>query len=492
MTKEEYLKELEVLKDFAFYESDHHYEYKGKRVGISVTKLIEDYVQPFNEEEVASRVAEKNGKSIEEILEQWKTTNEQSCLKGSICHENVQNMFSGTNILFDDKNLSEATKIALQRIFQQEKDFYENFKDKFELVANEYVIGSKDNEYDIASAVDSLFINKLTGGLVMIDYKTNTDMYKTEKYYKSQKKQIPKMKVPLHKLDDTKITHYAIQLSIYKYLLEKYTNLKLEDMFIVWFSELNDNYQIIEIPYLKNEVEMILERRRQRNFMENKKSVVILVIGKSGAGKSASLRNFKNDEVGIINVLGKELPFKNNFKYLVTDNYDKIFTAANTSKKKTIVIDDANYLITREFVRTATQTGYQKFTNMAVNNDILVEGKYDTNGNKIKSGLKDVEGGKTIYLFWHEDVDEDGNIKPKTIGKMVDEKINFQGLFTIVIRVVNDNGNYKFLLKSNGQDCVKTPIGMFESSEMPNDLKEFDKVVREYYELDKEENEEAE
>ena len=101
------------------------------------------------------------------------------------------------------------------------------------------------------------------------------------------------MKVPLHNIDDFTIKHYHIQLSIYKYLVEKYTNLKIEEMFIVYFSENIENYEIIEIPYLKGEVETILERRRSKNFMENKKSVVILVIGKSGAGKSASLRNFR-------------------------------------------------------------------------------------------------------------------------------------------------------------------------------------------------------
>lgn len=482
MTKEEYLEELnKAFKDFIFFEEDHHYEYKGKRVGISVTRLIEEYTNEFDAEAIAEKVAIKNNVSIQNVLDEWEYKNKFACEKGSTCHEYAQTRWSGEEYkpLFFDKSMDYLNAVA--KIQQQAVMFYNDYNDRLIHLADEFVVGSM--EYDVCSAIDHLFINKLTGGLVLVDYKTNSDIHKSEKYAKN-------MKVPLSHLKDFTLNHYYIQLSIYKYLVEKYTNLKIEEMFIVYFSENIENYEIIEIPYLKGEVETILERRRTKGFMENKKSVVILVVGKSGAGKSASLRNFTNEEIGVINVLGKELPFKNDFKMAVTDNYDLIFNGAKNSKKKTIVIDDSNYLITREFVRKASLTGYQKFTEMAVNYDELIEGKQDTKGNKVKDGLKDIKGGKTIYMFMHEEMDDDGNIKPKTIGKMLDEKINIQGLFTIVIRAVNDNGNYKFLLKSNGQDCVKTPIGMFEQDEMENDLKEVDKIIREYYELDKVESEE--
>jgi hypothetical protein len=87
----------------------------------------------------------------------------------------------------------------------------------------------------------------------------------------------------------------------------------------------------------------------------------------------------------------------------------------------------------------------------------------------------------------HEDSDDNGNIKPKTIGRMLDEKVNIEGMFTVCIRTMFDSGKYLFRLKTNGQDCVKTPFDMFDNVEMENDLKSFDKVVREYYELDKKE-----
>jgi hypothetical protein len=282
------------------------------------------------------------------------------------------------------------------------------------------------------------------------------------------------MKVPLTHLKDFTLNHYYIQLSIYKYLVEKYTNLKIEEMFIVWFSENNDNYEIIEIPYLKDEVIRILENRREKNM----NSVPVLLIGQSGSGKSTSLRNFKGDEVAVVNVLGKPLPFKSDIKAGKCDDYAKILNAIAHTDKKTIVIDDANYLITNEFMNKSSVKGFDKYNEMGNNFFNLI------------NGIKNIEGGKTVYLIMHEDTDENGNVKPKTIGKLLDDKVNIQGMFTICIRSMFDNGNYIFRLKTNGQDCVKTPFGMFENDTMENDLKAFDEVVREYYELDKVENKE--
>ena len=100
-------------------------------------------------------------------------------------------------------------------------------------------------------------------------------------------------------------------------------------------------------------------------------------------------------------------------------------------------------------------------------------------------GIKEVQGGKTVYLIMHEDTDDDGNVKPKTIGKLLDDKVNIQGMFTVCLRSMFENGNYIFRLKTNGQDCVKTPIGMFTDEEMENDLKKVDEIIRDYYDLDK-------
>lgn len=467
MTREEYLKELDkAFSDFKFFESDHHYEYKGERVGVSVTRLIEEYAQEFKQQEIAERVATRDGKSVQEVLDEWKYKNQFACEKGSTCHEFAQSRWSGE--VWQEKHFdgSEEYERAVEIIQWQANEFRTNYKDRLEHLADEYIVGS--SEYDIASAIDHLFINKLTGELVLVDYKTNSYLsgYNKKTYSK-------RMKVPLQHLNDDAIHHYYIQLSIYKYLIEKYTGLKVSEMFIVYFSENIENYEIIDIPYLKNEVEMILENRRRINM----NSVPVLLIGQSGSGKSTSLRNFKREEVAVVNVLGKPLPFKSDIKAPKCDDYATILKAIANTKKKTIVIDDANYLITNEFMSKSSVKGFDKYNEMGNNFFNLI------------NGIKNIEGGKTVYLIMHEDTDENGNIKPKTIGKLLDDKVNIPGMFTICIRSMFDNGNYIFRLKTNGQDCVKTPFGMFENETMENDLKEFDKVVREYYELDKEESE---
>lgn len=464
MTKKEYLKKLnKAFDNFKFFESDHHYEYKDKRVGMSVTRLIEEYTQKFDSQTIAERVAIRDNKSVQEVLEEWKQKNEWACEKGSICHEYAQSCWNKELQLIDQKLHTQPQKQMLIWIFNQADNFYNDYNDKLKHLADEYVIGSE--EYDIASAIDHLFINKLTGGLVLVDYKTNSDIYKNEKYAKN-------MKVPLSHLKDTTLNHYAIQLSIYKYIVEKYTNLKFEEMFIVWFSEFNDNYRIIEVPYLKKEVEGILENRRCKNM----KSVPVLIIGKSGSGKSASLRNFKKEEIAIANVLGKPLPFKSDLDAPKVDDYATILKAIEHTNKKVIVVDDANYLITNEFMNKSSVKGFDKYNEMGNNFFNLI------------NGIKNVDGGKTVYLIMHEDTDEDGNIKPKTIGKLLDDKVNIQGMFTICLRSMFDNGNYIFRLKTNGQDCVKTPIGLFDEEQIENDLKLVDTKIREYYELDKTES----
>ena len=464
MTKEEYLKILkDSFKDFKFYEDGHYYECKGKRVEISVTTFIHEFCNEFDAEGMAEKVANRDGKTIQQVLDEWAYKRDFSCEKGTTCHEWSQSLWSGAEykaLLYDE---SKEYMSALIKIRGQAVNFKNDYQEHLEHLIDELPIGSE--EYDIASCVDHLFYNKLTGGLVLVDYKTNSlmDGYNKKAYKKA-------MKVPLSHINDDALHHYHIQLSIYKYLIEKYTGLKVDEMFIVYMSENIENYEIIDIPYLKEEVEMILNTRKVKNM----KSVPVLLIGKSGSGKSASMRNFKKEEIAIANVLGKPLPFKSNLDAPKVDNYDILLKAIQNTDKKVIVVDDANYLITNEFMNKSSVKGFDKYNEMGNNFFNLI------------NGIKNIEGGKTVYLIMHEDTDDEGNVKPKTIGKLLDDKVNIQGMFTICLRSMYDNGNYIFRLKTNGQDCVKTPIGLFDEEQMENDLKLVDTKIREYYELDKE------
>lgn len=200
-------------------------------------------------------------------------------------------------------------------------------------------------------------------------------------------------------------------------------------------------------------------------------AIIVMVYGQSGTGKSTSLRNFKPEDVCIVNVSGKPLPFKNKHKTFNTDDYMSIETAIKKAPAKSIVIDDATYLMTGEYMRTAKVTGYQKFTDLALNYYTLV---------KTAVALPD---DKIVYFMGHSDIDNNGNEKFKTIGKLLDEKITLEGMFTIVLKTVVTDGKYQFSTRNSGQDTVKTPMGMFSEPLIENDLAAVDKAIREYYEL---------
>lgn len=200
-------------------------------------------------------------------------------------------------------------------------------------------------------------------------------------------------------------------------------------------------------------------------------SVLVMVYGQSGTGKSTSLRNFTHEEVAVINVSGKPLPFRGNIKPYNTDNYQKIMAAINQTERKSIVIDDATYLMVNEFMRTAKQTGYQKYTDMACSFNNLVE---------FAASLPD---DKIVYFLGHSDQADDGREHFKTIGKMLDNYVTVEGRFTIVLKTVVQDGRYLFSTQNNGQDTVKSPMGMFSQSLIDNDLKAVDNAIREYWGL---------
>ena len=198
-------------------------------------------------------------------------------------------------------------------------------------------------------------------------------------------------------------------------------------------------------------------------------AVLVMIYGQSGTGKSTSLRNFTNDEVAVINVSGKPLPFRSKLTTYDTDNYAKISSALSKIERKSIVIDDATYLMVNEFMRTAKVAGYQKYTDMAVNFNSLV------------AQASQLANDKIVYFLGHSDLKDDGTEHFKTIGKMLDNYVTVEGKFTIVLKTVVQDGKYYFSTHNSGQDTVKSPLGMFDDNYVDNDLKAVDTVIREYY-----------
>lgn len=200
-------------------------------------------------------------------------------------------------------------------------------------------------------------------------------------------------------------------------------------------------------------------------------AIPVLILGESGTGKSASLRNFEPDDLKVINVANKPLPFKNKFESISTDDYRTIIKELKLNKKKVTVIDDAQYLMANEFMRRATERGFDKFTEIAQNFWTLV------------NTVKDLPSDQVVYFLAHIERDANGNEKIKTIGKLLDEKITVEGMFTIVLKTNVTDGVYSFITQNSGHDTVKSPIGMFPSIVIDNDLKYVDEKIRNYYEI---------
>jgi len=216
---------------------------------------------------------------------------------------------------------------------------------------------------------------------------------------------------------------------------------------------------------------------------------VVCVLGNSGSGKSASLRNFKKGEVLIFEVAGKPLPFKNDFggfvRYTTNENrnidytyiinyINRVINSDAENKPKTIIIDDSQYLMAFENFDKAKIKGYDKYTDMALNFQNLI---------RTMSLLPD---DYTVYFLHHINKDDDGYMHMKTLGKMLDNQLTTDGLFTTIIMATRKDKSYVFqVVDYDGISSVKTPIGLYEDGIqfIDNDLKAFDDNLRSFYNI---------
>lgn len=207
--------------------------------------------------------------------------------------------------------------------------------------------------------------------------------------------------------------------------------------------------------------------------------IPILIYGRSGTGKSRSLKNFGEDEITLINVESKPLPFRKRFNYTInTDQYGKIMEALSKTPSDTTVIDDAGYLLTNMFMRGHASRGTGSST-FDLYNDIG-----DSFWKLIKF-IKTLPENKIVYIVMHEEQNDNGAVKLKMLGKLLEQKVCVEGMVTIVIRCMCDEDRHYFRVTNNGADITKAPEDMFEKPEMDNDLKQVDSIIREYYGLKK-------
>lgn len=206
--------------------------------------------------------------------------------------------------------------------------------------------------------------------------------------------------------------------------------------------------------------------------------IPVLIMGESGSGKTYSIRNFANNEIGIFSVEKGRMPFNKGddgeprkFGIVKHAKYSDIMKAVSNPKLKAYIIDDSQYLLVNDFFDRAKETGYQKFTDMALAFRNLIHAVNDQLPDDV-----------IVYFLHHCEYDNGGKLKAKTIGKMLDEKLTVEGCFDIVLHCVNDGDDHYFVTQGKGISTAKSPAGMFDER-IPNDLKAVDLAIRSYWSL---------
>lgn len=196
--------------------------------------------------------------------------------------------------------------------------------------------------------------------------------------------------------------------------------------------------------------------------------MAVLVMGPSGSGKSASLRNFEAGEIGVLNVAGKPLPFRSSIKTADNAGYRMITNVLRANNLRAYAIDDSQYLMGFEEM-DSTKTGFEKFNSIGFNFIGLV-----------RSIATMTDRDTIVYFLHHTEMGDDGRIKAKTLGKLIDNHYTLEGLFSIVLLADVDKDSYTFVTQSGGRSTAKAPMGMLPPV-MDNDLKAVDAAIRDYW-----------
>ena len=474
MTLEEVKQKLKVFDKYKFFENGHYYTYKDKQVGISVTKYISQFENEFDSDTLSQKVADKNGISQFEVLNEWKRKGEYSCLKGTAIHEWLQDNYANREYKFDLSQLEEYPEYYkiedIEHLKQMAIDFINDYKNRYILIGDEILCGIPD--FDIASAIDLLFYDTVNNEVVLADIKTNTDL----KGWKNTPSYVKKMLQPLEDIKDVTFEHYKIQLSIYRYFLEEYAHIPISDnMFIVYLSEKEKSYNIIQIPYLKNEVEKILKLRRA-----NKMAKMILVMGEPASGKTVSLRNIPKNELYYIDCDKKGLNYKGwkndfneeNKNYFKTNDGELIAKCMQGISEKRedihyIVIDTINSIMIADEMRRSKDKNFDKWIDLASCIFNLV------------NIVPDLRDDITVIFIGHTQTDDEGFTRLLTNGKKLN-KIGLEKYFDTVLIAKNNDGKYVFETKSPNS-TARTPMGSYDDEQyIDNDLYEVIKVLKEY------------
>lgn len=254
--------ELNKFNHIIFNEADHTYtnSLTGKK-GVSGTKFISKFKNPFDSKLEAEKYAKKNNLNAEEVLAEWAKKGLISTIKGSAVHKYAELKYANKLHVYDPTEAINAfgediIKDNYEKCITQFENFYNDSKTSLIPVKSEVVVG--DDEIGIYGMMDQLFYSKKLNGLVIEDYKTNGVIDKFSIYRK-------RMLSPISHLHECKLNIYSLQLNLYKFLIEKNTNLKIKGLFIIHMSETKENYEFIKIEDMRREIDLMIN-----HYIKNK------------------------------------------------------------------------------------------------------------------------------------------------------------------------------------------------------------------------------
>ena len=226
----------------SFDETNHTYTVDGKILQ-SVTNIVENCFPKFDAELHAKNTAAKMGITPEEVIAMWEQKGKESRELGTAMHQKIEKYYQGEDSYEDD-----AFKL------------FKVFAEKVQLVPYRTEWAVYDTDYNVAGTID--FVDCQDGKFTIYDWKRSDKIIANGMPVKVSKYQ-EKGLYPLEHLENCAYYHYALQLSLYKFILEKNYDIKVSDLRLGIFHPSYDKPYVLKIPYLESEVKTLMELRSE-------------------------------------------------------------------------------------------------------------------------------------------------------------------------------------------------------------------------------------
>jgi ATP-dependent exoDNAse (exonuclease V) beta subunit len=246
--------ELAKFNDVKYFDEPHKYYVNGVEY-TSATTFIGKFKPKFETQKLAEQYAQRRGLNVNDVIADWDLKRDVSTVKGTMVHDMAENWWNNKSFPYDNTiaintfgiDIIRENYVKCETIFHK---FYEDAKQNLIPVKMELVVC--DHDYKIAGMVDCLFYNKKSEMLEIWDYKTNKEIKMKNDYGE-------KFKEPISHLDVCEINTYSLQLGLYKHIIEKNTNLKIGNCYLIWINEKSSNYKVYPCKDMLAEIKLMIE-----------------------------------------------------------------------------------------------------------------------------------------------------------------------------------------------------------------------------------------